>query len=40
MREILLTCMFIFEGANVLCHFVAQIVNLVCIDLLFFVLCI
>lgn len=32
--------MFISEGANVLCHFVAQIVNLVCIDLLFLVLCI
>ena len=33
MREILPACMFISEGANILCHFGAQIVNLVGIDL-------
>ena len=32
--------MFISEGANILCYFAAQIVNLVSIDLLFLVLCI
>lgn len=32
--------MFISEGANTLCHFAAQIVNLVGIDLSFLLLCI